>query len=347
MELTQVSHIVEIKDLWEKLYHNNKSLSWYQSYSWNSTLEKVVNGRRITKYYGYKIKYLIYENKVIIPVIQNDNKKILEMLGGRESSDYISFIYDDSISKDELTLICEQFFNNYSQYTIILDKFNRFNRLTNLLLSALSQKGNVTIEKKECVCVNCSQKGDIFYNTLGKSSRQNYRTAKNRLNKDGLTYRIEMGVNLLSREKIKTFQDIYSERRLDCDSQGKGKILRFVKRTVKMLLAERDIDGISDFSRNNVVFSSAIYINDEIAAFCEGCGNNDGKSISIARVATNKKYYKYSPGQILLIETIDKIKTKYDYFDLTRGVEDYKFKLGGVIHNNYCITITGDEYNHE
>ena len=39
----------------------------------------------------------------------------------------------------------------------------------------------------------------------------------------------------------------------------------------------------------------------------------------------------------MLIEVIESIRDEINCFDLTRGVEDYKFKLGGQLHYNFIF----------
>ena len=114
------------------------------------------------------------------------------------------------------------------------------------------------------------------------------------------------------------------------------KTVKFIARCLRLI---GDIDVLSEYSQCDSVFLSTIIINNEIAAYCEG-GFNNNNVLSIARVATNLDYYHFSPGQILLIETIESIRETVRYFDLTRGLEEYKFKLGGCLHNNYKFTIS-------
>ena len=97
------------------------------------------------------------------------------------------------------------------------------------------------------------------------------------------------------------------------------------------------IDPLTLYSRVCPVFLAQIHINGKLAAFCEGALSVDKNTLYIARVATNKDFYHYSPGQILFINVIDKIKNEIRFFDLTRGNEDYKIKLGAKPHYNYLF----------
>ena len=112
-------------------------------------------------------------------------------------------------------------------------------------------------------------------------------------------------------------------------------MISILKRILYFSNIERKTDVLSVISVSHKVFLSEINIDGNCAAFCEGFRDRKG-TLTIVRVATNSDYYKYSPGQILLIDTIENIKDSVQYFDLTRGTEEYKFKLGGIVHHNYC-----------
>ena len=339
MDRQEYSTIEKIEELWKKLYKENPSLSWFQSYLWNEALEKAFYNRRI-RYHGCTLKYIVYDRRFIIPLVVNKREKDIELLGGKESSDYLSFIYDYSATDLELISWIKHFLNEFKGYSISLERINENNRLSSVLKEATKQLNVVCrIEERECVVVNTNTNTDTFVSSLSKSTRQNYRTAINRINKDGLKYKVINDYSMVSDSFQSELLNIYKERRADCDSADKvsDRTISLAKNCVKKMLGENDFDVLSEYSKKDKVFVSQIFIDDGLAAFCEGNFNNRLDCISIARVATNSQFYKYSPGMILLIDTIEQLKTNITFFDLTRGTEDYKFKLGGVIHRNVCF----------
>ena len=114
-----------------------------------------------------------------------------------------------------------------------------------------------------------------------------------------------------------------------------------MKAIFKKLFFGGDCDILTKYSLSHNVFISKITINSNVAGFFEGIESSDSKILYILRVATNKKYYHYSPGQILFCNEIENLKKTYNYFDLTRGAEDYKLKLNGIIkvNHNYVIEV--------
>jgi hypothetical protein len=94
-------------------------------------------------------------------------------------------------------------------------------------------------------------------------------------------------------------------------------------------------------------FYSILYIDDKIAGYCAGFSYHDEKLI-IPFLAIDSNFSRYSPGGILITETIKFLveNYKFKYFDLSRGDENYKLVYGGVKHSNfhYEISPTGEDY---
>ena len=88
------------------------------------------------------------------------------------------------------------------------------------------------------------------------------------------------------------------------------------------------------------VFYTIIRIDNAIAGFCAGFASRDGKII-LPFVSINSAFKRYSPGGILITETIKYLitNTDYKYFDLSRGNEKYKYDYGGTEHFNFNYEI--------
>ena len=338
MQVTTYKKISDVEKLWNKLYKSSMEMSFFQSFEWNVALEYNFYGKK-EQYKGRKLLYVVFDECLILPLVINQRKKEITLLGHGESSDYLSFIYGEYNSKIFAEAIL-YVLNKFSQYKFILDKINQSNPLANMLQDGIDSIKITEIEK-ECVYVPTNNGSTSFYNSLSKSARQNYRTAKNRLKKDGHTYQVETEAGKVNNERAQQLYELYRARRDDCDSRS--NLSKTIKKTLKAIvdfvLHKTSTDLLSYYAQQENVFLSEVYIDGELAAFCEGNYNNREDVISIARVATNSKYYIYSPGQILLIETIERIRNSVAYLDLTRGSEDYKFRLGGIRHINNCFTL--------
>lgn len=319
------SSIVEIKNIWEKLYYCNMNLSWFQSYGWNKVLQDSFYHKKYLNK-NCQLNYFVCDENFIAPIVIKKNK-IIEILGTNESSDYLSFIFSASANTYEITKYLNKFFEYYHNYKFNLDRINEQNIIHNILSNNYSHL--LCKEEKLCVYIPTYTTKSIYFESLSKSSRQNYRTAINRLKKDSLEYNITINYEVLSKNEVDKIFRIYSARRADCDGN-----INF-KNIIKNILNIHKFDVLSEYSKREKVFLATIRIGGIVASFCEGNFNNRKDSISIARVATNPDYYKYSPGNILIIGVIERLKSSIKYFDLTRGCEEYKLKLGGQIHYNY------------
>lgn len=93
-------------------------------------------------------------------------------------------------------------------------------------------------------------------------------------------------------------------------------------------------DNYSLYNNDNSVLS-VLYIEGEPAAMFNGVLSKNQDRIVIPRLAINNDFKFYSPGYILIIESIKYIvtETKIRHLDLCRGTEQYKTDLGGSIYS--------------
>lgn len=338
MQVKQYKCISDISQLWIKLYRENKELSWFQSFEWYQLVEQSFKGQKWTKFLFSEIVYFVIDELVIIPVVRNRHKRLYYLLGEDTCSDYLSLIYDASMTESELRESVSTFIDGCGRYSIRFDRINEHTMLYRVLIS-LSKIIKNTITEKNCVYISVPV-NKTFYDTLSKSARQNYRTAKNRLIRDGHTYSIECKYEIVDAQKTAEMLSVYNKRRENCSAINPVvfSLKNVLKKFFSIINIENRFDLISEYNKETPVLLSCIFIDGVLSAYYCGQYNNDGKSISICRVATNPNFYKYSPGQILFVDTIDNFTNKLEIFDLTRGQEDYKFKLGGVLHHNYMFS---------
>jgi len=336
MSISVIYNIKRIKALWEKLYEANSEMSFYQSFYWNYCLDKRTRLKNIKKNNAI-IEYVICNERMIAPLVVNKKEKTVFILGYEDSSDYLSFIYNsndiETISRDIGSIL-----NCFKGYKFIVNKINQ-NMSMYRAVEMWTSSSTAVLEKKssDCVYINTNYIGTI-YDTMTKSSRQNYRTSLNRLKKDNKSYRVEFKFSTLSKEFSLELYKLYCLRRNDCSENKKKRFdIGKIKRILKTTKFGMNADVLSKYGLTEPVFWAGIYIDNVLAAFCEGAYTNDKKRLCISRVATNPDFYIYSPGIIMFVDIIDKLRDDIDLFDLTRGDEDYKFKLGGVVHNNYSF----------
>lgn len=82
------------------------------------------------------------------------------------------------------------------------------------------------------------------------------------------------------------------------------------------------------------VCAYVLYINNRIAAFFDSI--SAGKTIIIPRLAISDEFNRYSPGMILINESVKSlIDERISVVDLTHGTEQYKLSMGGIV--NHCV----------
>ena len=229
---------------------------------WSITFTERKNNTKDVSYCN-----VVFDECLILPLVINQRKKEITLLGHGESSDYLSFIYGEYNSKIFAEAIL-YVLNKFSQYKFILDKINQSNPLANMLQDGIDSIKITEIEK-ECVYVPTNNGSTSFYNSLSKSARQNYRTAKNRLKKDGHTYQVETEVGKVNNERAQQLYELYRARRDDCDSRS--NLSKTIKKTLKAIvdfvLHKTSTDLLSYYAQQENVFLSEVYIDGELAAF--------------------------------------------------------------------------------
>ena len=87
---------------------------------------------------------------------------------------------------------------------------------------------------------------------------------------------------------------------------------------------------------------AVFYIDNQLAGTINGVISNDGRVI-VTRLSVNVKFGVYSPGGLLINETIKAITSQnianIKSLDLSRGDEKYKYTYGGIEHFNYSFIL--------
>ena len=170
-----------------------------------------------------------------------------------------------------------------------------------------------------------------YIKSLSKSTRQNLRTAKNRIVKDEKHF--SLITNYTNKLPVRTIDkciSIYSNRQ--GSKYGKGFLNRISINTINYTTA---------MMRKNSGVIFVLEIDDKVAAFMFGYINLMKNSIEIPKLAIDENYAFYSPGMLLVDQTIEFLQknTGIRTLDLCRGTENYKLKMGGEIYKTYNFTI--------
>ncbi len=333
-----ISNFKRLESCWKKL-ESGRDMTYFQIFEWYEmlwSLNKHIRDRR------FEINFVSVELNgevlLIVPlwVVKKTfgkfNRKGFYIFGHGGWSDYLNFIYKD-FDADAIDYLLVQLRDKYKISDFYFENIQNGTDLYEYLSVRCNQK-----DMTSQVCVGLSIGGLRFeeYNkSLSKQSRQNIRTANNRLARDGksLVYNTDdQAVNL---GKFASYRNIRVAKKNDWGGKTlKWRIINFI--STKLL--RRGWYKFAEYAPythdSNSKFMTAKTPDGELCASFNYGVSQDGRSIVLMAVSTNPAYSKYSPGILLAYNFIKEAieSNRYDYIDFTRGNEPYKFALGGKEH---------------
>jgi CelD/BcsL family acetyltransferase involved in cellulose biosynthesis len=195
------------------------------------------------------------------------------------------------------------------------------------------------------VSVSIDESPEIYQKRLSKHTRQNLRTARNRMHTDGLDYEFRIYGTIDDASLLDELRTLHMARlRVKLNGSSTANPVRrlssFIRKTVR---EHRE-------THNNIIYSSmqcmdnsclvVVFLNQKIAGYLYGL--RDGSIIRIMQNCVDEQYHFYSP---MFRGAYDFILSCYEKgnvsaVDFTRGDEEYKYKLGGVETKlrNYVIS---------
>lgn len=272
----------------------------------------------------------IFQNGVVYAPLLVD-KSTISLLGDYTSASYTSFVFSRNIKSDDLSIFVDELCKLFKK-DFVFEKIMPSNSTYDSL--------NLT---KGTLCMKVDFGSDFtdYFNSLTKSVRQNYRTAINRINREGKRFSIRFFINeKIPRNYKKRLLSLYVKRSKHWDDNNKRFINRVHRRYFDLM--NNSLDQIENS------FCSIILIDNNICGFMMGAFNNDYSVCTIPRLAIDSKYGVYCPGLVLIIDTIKKLTTiQCNCLDLSRGNEQYKYRAGAKEYNLLSGAIKyKDDYNH-
>lgn len=189
------------------------------------------------------------------------------------------------------------------------------------------------------VAISFGDDFDAYFKSLSSSVRQNIRTSYNRLEKDGHTYELDVYTNheLTKSDKKGKHLPINDIINLYCSrhEQRYGVKTSVLK---KWFLKNQNFATL--FYRKSVnAMTFYLTIDNTPAAFMSGLWCRD--RLIIPRLSINENFKRYSPGMVMVCESIKYLisQTSISVLDLSQGEEKYKYNLGGKVHYSYKFKI--------
>ena len=329
-------HLDQIQDEWKAL-ESGDEMTMFQSFLWHLVLLEQYIPMDTDKFESI---YAIVESDglpcmiaplwVVKKTFRLLNQKGIYLLGRGCFSDYLNFVYQtfDGNAFDYLLRDLSQryganrfFFENIREATSIYRYI-----IDNYMVSKNSEY--------PCVGLSLPSSMEEYHRMLSKNSRQNIRTANNRLKKDG-------------RSLIYNFDDQQVDRNR-CLEIRESKLLVKYSDFPLMYKYKYIILNHLRYQFNSFI-PFMCYSESKVMTACDGEGNlraffNYGfdtkeKFIRVMAAGTDLEFARYSPGMLLMynfiLNSIQEGSLKE--IDFTRGDEKYKFSLGGHQRLNHTI----------
>ena len=331
IEIYHYNQIDCLKNDWERLY-KGCDMTYYQSFEWYQMLRS----------YSLKNNFLhenifavcrneLKEIEIIAPlwVLRHSlfwpfNRKGVYLLGREGASDYLNLIYKE-FHQEAMDFLMQELSRKYHLHTF---KFELLKENTSLY-DYIKKIGIIRDHRLISVSLNLPTSEDLYLKMLSKSSRQNLRTANNRLKKDG-----KQIVYILDDLDVdKSLCLAIKNSRLKQKNYEPNKIKAIKNWIFKKLRISFPNYVPFQTDKNSHIMSA--YCNGELAAFFNYGIDPYRKCVNIMTAGTNEVFARYSPGMLLMYEFIKHtMKNSYDIsiIDFTRGDEHYKYALGGDNH---------------
>ena len=288
------------------------------------------------------------DTKLIVPLFKHINGTY-SFFGEINGSEYCDCIYADG----EMVSRYLQIFHDFLDRKLFRGDMLSTKSQTYSCLSSIS--GFKENGRKEYVDISFMQGYEFYYKSLSSSVRQNLRTSYNRSIRDGIDLEFLMicGNKALVKCRI-PYEDFLNidNRKYELQTLTKHESNNWFSKMISLYVKRHferyglKTSFVKKFYLTHLNFSTRclkslpnsmtmiLLINGQVAAFMSGYLDERGRRYIIPRLSINSDFRFYSPGILLINESILYFikETNVQVMDLGMGTEEYKIKMGGVFH---------------
>ena len=315
-----IKSIAGLEEDWKKLYDSMPEVSPFLEYHAISICKRYFYPYYISNRCAFRLAVIKNENAEIVALIP-----LLEYKGGRaqlfgfpNGFNESSFVYDRT--KISVAECVKLILSVYPQFEIL--KVDERTALFELV-----EKEGENIKYTKNVAINFGGNFDDYFASLSKSVRQNVRTAYNRMKTDDCDFQFRClnpqdDKHIILSDVIDLYCSRHEERYGVKTGWLKKWFLKHQSFATKLYL------------KSPCASTFLLTINDKPAAFMSGLRNSE--RFLVPRLSIASEFKRYSPGLILICETIKYLiaNTSIETLDLGQGEESYKYQMGGVEHSS-------------
>ena len=325
-----------IQDEWKAL-ETGEEMTLFQSYEWyQMLLEKYIP--EDTKNFESVYAVVKADGKacMIAPlwIIKRSfrilNKKGGYIIGRFSFSDYLNFIYL-TFDADAFDFLMKDLRRRYCIKKIC---FEDFRESTSIYQHVIKSYSIIENKKFPCVTLQLPHTIEEYNKMLSKNSRQNLRTANNRLQKDGKALIFNDDDQQVDRQECLRLR----EAKLSVQFSSVSKWRKYKYRIINHLRYSFPFfTPVTYYPHSKIM--TAYDGQGKLRAFFNYAYDYNKKTIRIMAAGTDLDFARYSPGMLLMHQFIEEAikQGQLEIVDFTRGGEPYKFALGGNLCYNHRV----------
>lgn len=324
MTIKKIYNIQTIKKDWLSLQDSGALNSPFQEYEYIKLSYKLFFPYCIHRKY-LAMFYAFYEDGVcvmILPLVKYLKGRSAELFANEDGLNYCDvLVQDKKYILPALKLLANE--HNYLYCNKVLESS---------LLYSISKDLNVDNKTINNVCISFGEDYSVYNKSLSKSTRQNLRTAYNRLDTDGRNIELKVLYGGDKSLDYKPFLTLYCQRH-------STRYNVQTNRLKKWFLLHLNFSTVN-YIKNHNGLTIALYIDGKLASFMSGMLGRQNEYV-VPRLSINDEYGFYSPGMILINEAIKYFmsNTSVRHLDLSLGEEPYKYKMGGTVHYTHSFKL--------
>lgn len=324
VEAKLFSDFAEVKPVWEQLWKKSGGLTVYQSPEYAALVLRHFAPYRILLRAKpvFAVCRQAGEPVLLLPLLQRMGGGY-DLFGHRCGCGYLDGVYGAETGSAAIAACMDALRSLLKQPL----HFRRVREETPLGEWLLTHGGERAVPS--CTMIDLPEDYDAYYNGLSKHMRQNLRTAYNRLARDHCSMEFSaVSARDVPAAQREALMDVYIDRQV---SQ-----YHHLPRSIFSVYANR-VDIAAQLVREYPETDTFILtINGAPAAYMDALRDKD--TLRIPRLAIDASYGAYSPGILLLNESIKVLieQGQVRILDLTHGDEAYKRAMGG--RAAYCVS---------
>jgi CelD/BcsL family acetyltransferase involved in cellulose biosynthesis len=325
----------EVKEDWKKMETPSMSPFLYYDY-----LAYVEHFTRRFSFYHPRVACMNDNNGsplMLVPLKGSLNLGYYKMLGDIRGCDRTDALYKPELSTEERVAVTRAFYSAFKSKA----KLHRLQEQSPMVSEAPAEL-LLSLQTNTYVSIAVDKDWNEHFGKLHRNVRQSMRTAYNRMKRDGKQFKLEIfdAARPIDRIMWKKIMKLYFERMFTHYKQNKIRSLfGRLYWHFNYFYIKHDTLSLHHLANG---FHAVLMEGERPMAFLSGMMTHDGHTITVPRLAIDDNYRFYSPGYVLLAETLNYLGTNTGVheLDLSRGEEKYKFDLGGIPYKTTDIILS-------